>query len=100
MKKFEKPYLVEAAQCLKVMAHPARLFIVEKLGQGEMPVCHLAQALSLPHHQTSEHLRIMHARGYLSSRREGRKVFYKVAHPQLLTLIDCIHQHCNYEKEI
>ena len=54
-KIYEKPYLVEAAECLKVMAHPARLHIVEILGDSEMPVHALAVALELPHHQTSEH---------------------------------------------
>ncbi|MEN6306826.1 MAG: hypothetical protein ABFD91_03645, partial [Anaerohalosphaeraceae bacterium] len=44
--------------------------------------------------QTCEHLRLMQGRGLLTSRREGKIVYYKIANPRLPGLIDCIRKNC------
>jgi hypothetical protein len=38
----------------------------------------------------SEHLRLMQRCGFLSSAKEGRKVFYRVAEPHLKDILACI----------
>lgn len=86
--------LEKAAQCLKIMGHPARLRIVNLLMQGEFAVNEIAQLCRLQPNQACEHLRLMKTCGYLNSFRRGRMVYYQIASPQLPGLIDCIRQHC------
>jgi DNA-binding transcriptional ArsR family regulator len=38
----------------------------------------------------SEHLRLMQRCGFLSSQRDGRKVYYQVAEPHLKSILKCI----------
>ncbi len=79
-----------AAECLKVMGHPARLRIVEILMQTELAVHEIAELCDLPPHQTCEHLRLLKGQGFLGSVRRGRSVFYKITNPRLPRLLACI----------
>ena len=94
-KLLEAQILLKAAECLKVMAHPIRLRIVDILMQGSFPVCEIAQMCELPQHQTSEHLRLLKGHSLLDSKRDGRKVYYEIASPQLPGLLNCIKKNCN-----
>ena len=85
----------DAAECLKVMAHPARLKIVQILMQGEFAVNEIAAQCTLSANQTCEHLRLMQGRRFLTSRRDGKTVYYKIASPRLPSLIKCICKHGN-----
>lgn len=87
--------LAEAAACLKVVAHPVRLKIVDILTRHEPSVGELAQMCGLPHHRVCEHLRLMQNCGLLSSERSGRSVYYKIKLSSLPGLIDCIRNNCN-----
>lgn len=86
--------LEAAAECLKIMAHPVRLRIVEILMQAELPVHEIAALCELPAHQTCEHLRLLKGHGLLGSVRRGRSVFYSVANPRLPMLLGCIRKTC------
>ncbi len=85
----------EAAECLKVMAHPARLKMVNILMQGEFAVHEIADLCKTSANQTCEHLRLMKGHGLLTSERRGRVVYYKIASPQLPGMIECIRKNCN-----
>ena len=80
----------KAAECLRTIAHPCRLRMIEILLQEECPVGELAEACGIPSHMASEHLRLLKDRGLLKSRRNGRNVFYEVAEPMLVNIIDCV----------
>jgi ArsR family transcriptional regulator, zinc-responsive transcriptional repressor len=90
----EEDLLCQAAECLKVLAHPARLRMVDILMQGEFPVHQIARWCALPPHQTSEHLRLMQGHGLLSSSRKGRSVHYRIANPNLPGILICIRKNC------
>jgi DNA-binding transcriptional ArsR family regulator len=83
-----------AAECLKVMAHPVRLKMVNILMQGEFAVHEIAEACSSSPNQACEHLRLLKGHGFLSSERRGRTVYYKITTPQLPGLIECIRKNC------
>ena len=87
----------QAAECLKVMAHPIRLRIVDILMQGEFPVQRVAELCDLPSHQTSEHLRLLQGHGLLAAERRGRSVYYRVSSPRLPALLRCIRSTCSAE---
>ena len=83
-----------AAECLKVMAHPVRLRIVNVLMQGEFAVHEIAELCETTPNQTCEHLRLLKGHGLLSSERRGRLVYYKIESPRLPGLIECISKNC------
>lgn len=91
--------LYNAAACLKVMAHPVRLRIVEILMQGDFQVREIAEMCEVRQHQACEHLRLMQSCGLLKSERRGQSVYYKIASPQLPSLLNCIRQHCGAPQE-
>lgn len=80
----------QAAECLRTLAHPHRLRMVQMLLQGDFAVGELAAACKLPTPMASEHLRLMQRCGLLTSEKEGRKVYYRVVEPQLKSILKCI----------
>lgn len=92
-------FLENAAECLKVMAHPVRLRIVDILMQGDYPVHEIAAMCDLPPHQTCEHLRLLKGHGMLDSQRRGRSVYYRIANPRLPALLQCLRANCEGERK-
>ncbi len=82
--------LEQAAECLRTLAHPHRLRIVQMLLRGRYTVGQLAEACGIASHMASEHLRLMQRCGFLSSEREGRRTFYRIAEPHLANVMACI----------
>ena len=81
-----------AAHCLKIIAHPVRLRLIDLMRNGDFTVGELADACEIPSHMTSEHLRLLQHCQLLSRRREGRKVYYSVAEPCLNEIMKCIQK--------
>ena len=82
--------LEQAAECLKTLAHPHRLRMVQMLLQGRYTVGELAEACGIPSHMASEHLRLMQRSGFMTSEKEGRKAYYQIAEPHLANIMACI----------
>jgi DNA-binding transcriptional ArsR family regulator len=82
--------LGQAAECLKTLAHPHRLRMVQMLLRGRYTVGELADACGIPSHMASEHLRLMQRCGMLRGDKEGRKAYYQVAQPHLAEIMACI----------
>jgi DNA-binding transcriptional ArsR family regulator len=82
--------LEQAAECLKTLAHPHRLRMVQLLLRGRYTVGDLAEACGIASHMASEHLRLMQRCGLLSCEKDGRKAYYAVAEPHLESLMACI----------
>jgi ArsR family transcriptional regulator, zinc-responsive transcriptional repressor len=92
IKMTEMEHLREAAECLRTLAHPVRLRMVQLMLQGELTVGELAGACEIPSHMASEHLRMMQHCGFLHRRQDGRKTFYQVSEPAVEKIIKCIEQ--------
>ena len=84
------PALEQAAECLKVLAHPHRLRIVQMLLRGRYTVGELAEACEIPSHMASEHLRLMQRCGFLTSKKEGRRAYYEVTESHLQDIMACV----------
>ena len=82
--------LAQAAECLKTLAHPHRLRIVQMLLRGRYPVGELAEACGIPSHMASEHLRLMQRCSLMTSEKDGRKAYYQIAEPHLANIMACI----------
>jgi ArsR family transcriptional regulator len=68
--------LAEIAQAL---GHSHRLELLEHLGQGERSVEDLAERAGLTVANTSRHLQLLRRAALVEGRREGRRVFYRLA---------------------
>lgn len=90
MKLITLEALSEAAECLRVLAHPVRLRIVEILLKKEVTVGDIAEACGTAHHVTSEHLGKMRDKGLLKSERRGRCIYYSIANPGLQGIMSCV----------
>ncbi|VTR97292.1 ArsR/SmtB family transcription factor [Tuwongella immobilis] len=81
-----------AAECLKTLAHPHRLRIVEMLLEASYTVGELADACGIPSNIASGHLRLMQRCGLLAPERDGRNVYYKITEPCLKDFMTCIRK--------
>lgn len=90
--------LAKAAECLKVLAHPHRLRMVQMLLQGRYTVGELADACEIPSHMASEHLRLMQRCGFLAADKEQRFVYYTIAEPHLRDIMACIEGRFGVER--
>lgn len=82
-----------AAAVLRVLAHPVRLRIVDRLLRGPVHVGRLAEQLDLPQAVVSQHLAQMRSHGIVEPRREDRRAYYHVINPHAEHLLACIRRH-------
>src|SRR5260370_20936511 len=78
--------LAQFARVAKALANPARLELLDLLTQAERSVEALAAAAGMPVGNTSAQLRALHAAGLVASRRDGTRVFYRLASGQVAGL--------------
>ena len=90
-KQLDFEALSEAAECLRVLAHPSRLQIVQLLLTGKKySVNEIAEACGLAQPSTSDHLKLMQRCGFLDNERDGRTIYYSIVEPHLKDLMSCI----------
>jgi DNA-binding transcriptional ArsR family regulator len=82
--------LAQAAECLKTLAHPHRLRMVQMLLHGRYSVGELAEACGIPSHMASEHLRLMQRCGFLTNEKEGRNAYYQIVELHLESIMACL----------
>jgi DNA-binding transcriptional ArsR family regulator len=82
--------LARAAECLRTLAHPHRLRMVQLLLRGRYTVGELAQACGIASHMASEHLRLMQRCGLLAAEKDGRKAYYQIAELHLADIMACV----------
>ena len=64
-----------------------RLRMLKLIGDEELCSCEVMAALELTQPTTSHHLGILERAGLLSSRRNGKWVFYKITNPKVRNLV-------------
>lgn len=67
-----------------VFTNPSRIQIMLELGGGELSVGELAERLGISMPGLSQHLKLMKQQHCLLSRREGRRIYYRVSSPLFL----------------
>ena len=76
------------ARLFKALMHPVRLRILDVLRGGEQCVCHLEAHLDQRQAYVSQQLAILRRAGLVADRRDGPNIFYRIARPEVLTLLD------------
>lgn len=83
----EHPYQ-RNAELFQLLAHPARLQILDELRRDEACVCHLQAALDRPQAYVSQQLRVLREADVIGSRSEGTFVFYHLTDPRVKRLLE------------
>ncbi|WP_070966769.1 ArsR/SmtB family transcription factor [Vibrio sonorensis] len=81
---------IEAAEVLKIMAHPERLMVLCKLTQGEVGVAELADQSDLSQSAFSQHLSVLRKHNLISARKESQQVFYTLQDKRVEALISSL----------
>jgi ArsR family transcriptional regulator, zinc-responsive transcriptional repressor len=82
--------LSEATECLKAMAHPVRLKILQLVIQSRHTVTELAAACNIVGPVASMQLRLLERSGLLVGHREGKFMYYQIADPQIANVVASI----------
>lgn len=72
---------------LKSISNPVRAQILLAIGTGEACVCHLESLLGLRQAYISQQLMILRKKKIITSRREGKYIFYRLVKPKVLEII-------------
>jgi rhodanese-related sulfurtransferase len=84
--------LAEFARVAKAMANPIRLHLLDLLSQAERNVEDLAAAANVPIGNTSAQLKVLRDAGLVSSRREGTRIYYRLAGDDVASLYASLRQ--------
>ncbi len=78
----------EAAEILKVLAHPVRLCMVNGLlEKGECNVSFMQSCLKTPQSTVSQHLQKLKSAGIIEGRREGLEIYYRIKDERIGELV-------------
>lgn len=85
------PVMVTAlAARFKALSEPARLQVIDALRAGPLHVSALMEATGLNQANLSRHLRVLHAEGLVSRRRDGLFVYYAIDDRSVVGLCDLV----------
>ena len=89
---FKEQMYAQFARLGKALASPARLELLDLLAQGERPVEALALEAALSVANASAHLRVLHQARLVERRKEGLRVYYRLADPAVYRLWSALRQ--------
>ena len=79
------------AKIIKALAHPARLMIVDELGQhGERCVCELTDLVGTDMSTVSRHLTQLKAAGIIQDEKRGKMTYYRLRVRCLTSFFGCV----------
>ena len=83
---FKDRLYAELGRITRAIDSPRRLELVDLLAQGERSVEDLAAQASLAVANTSRHLQILRAARLVDTRKEGLRVYYRLAEPEVFAV--------------
>jgi DNA-binding transcriptional ArsR family regulator len=81
----------QASAMLKVMANPDRMMLLCQLTQGEHSVGALETALGIGQPTLSQQLAVLRDERLVSTRREGKQVFYSIASAEAMAILQLLY---------
>ncbi|WP_162048096.1 ArsR/SmtB family transcription factor [Vibrio taketomensis] len=83
---------LEAAEMLKVMAHPDRLMVICQLTQGEVGVGVLQSNSALSQSALSQHLTVLRKHNIIKARKSAQQVFYSLADDRAAVIVKSLQK--------
>jgi len=88
----------EACRLMKALANADRLLLLCQLSQGEQCVSELGELLGIDQPTLSQQLTVLRDEELVSTRREGKNIYYQIASPQALAVIQTLYkQFCKHK---
>ena len=89
----------DAVAALKLLANVERMLLLCQLAQGEMCVSELEEWLDIHQPTLSQQLGVLRGEGVVSTRRQGKNIYYSVADPKLTEVLAVLYRlYCLKEK--
>ena len=90
----------QACQLMKALSNPDRLMLLCQLAQGERSVGDLEAALGIVQPTLSQQLTVLREESLVATRREGKRIHYRLASPQALAVMQVLfEQFCSQPEE-
>jgi ArsR family transcriptional regulator len=77
---------------MQAMAHPLRLKILCLLGNQELSVLEIVDAVGTSQSNISQHLGVLRDHGILAARKNANRVFYRISDARVLQMIALTRQ--------
>jgi DNA-binding transcriptional ArsR family regulator len=82
----------QAVGALKLLANEDRLLLLCQLTQGEQCVSELEERLDIRQPTLSQQLGVLRTEGQVETRRDGKRIYYRVADPRTLEVLQLLHR--------
>lgn len=82
----------QACGLLKALGNPERLLLLCQLSQGEFCVSELEEALGIQQPTLSQQLGVLRAEELVTTRREGKQIYYSIASDPALAVMQVLYQ--------
>ena len=80
-----------ACRLMKALSNPDRLLLLCQLSQGEKRVGELEELVGIAQPTLSQQLGVLRDEGLVSTRREGKSIYYCIDSPQALAIMDVLY---------
>lgn len=80
------------SKLLKALSHEKRLEIIHLLRDQKLNVTQIQKMLDLPQANLSQHLQVLREAGVLNSRRDGKNIYYSIAHKNFIKASDLLRE--------
>jgi DNA-binding transcriptional ArsR family regulator len=82
----------QACRLMKVLSNPDRLMILCQLAQTEMRVGEIEAKLGIEQPTLSQQLTVLRDEELVTTRREGKAIYYQVTSPEALKVIEVLYE--------
>jgi DNA-binding transcriptional ArsR family regulator len=82
----------QACKLMKVLSNPDRLMILCQLSKGELRVGEIEEMLGIEQPTLSQQLTVLRDEELVSTRREGKNIYYQVTSPRALAVIGTLYE--------
>ncbi len=82
----------QAKAMLTALANENRLLLLCQLTHGEKSVSDLESALDLHQPTLSQQLGVLRSEGLVTTRRDGKRIYYAIADPRVHSLLGTLYQ--------
>jgi DNA-binding transcriptional ArsR family regulator len=82
----------KACRLMKVLSNPDRLLLLCQLSQSEKRVGELEEILGIVQPTLSQQLTVLREEGLVSTRRDGKNIYYQLSSPQALAVMQVLYQ--------
>ena len=82
----------KACRLMKVLSNPDRMMLLCQLAQGEKRVGELEEILGIVQPTLSQQLTVLRDEELVVTRREGKNIYYQIASPQAMAVMEVLFQ--------